>query len=446
MMKPHGLIAAVGVLAILGGYAWWANRHPTADTSSTTTPAAPKILSLTADQVQSIHVAKTGGTPITVRKTGDQWQIEPADGAKSLTADADTISGIISSLSPLTSDRLIDEHPQGLSSFGLDTPTLEADVTTKDGKTQKLLFGSDTPSGTATYVKLDGDPKVYTVASSTKSALDKSLNDLRDKRLLTLHPDKITSVSLTAKGPALEFSKNAGGEWQITKPKPLRADPLAVDDLLNKLKDAKMDLSAGADDPKKAASEYAGGTKAGIATFVDDKGPQTIEVHKSKDNAYYAKSSSVEGIFKVAADVGTAMDKGADDFRNKKLFDFGFTDPSKIDLNGKLYEKTGDKWFNGSTQIDSASIQNAVDKLRDLAAAKFLDKAAGSPALTLAVTWGDKSKVDKVTINKNGADYIAVRDGDPTGYGLDARAFDDLQQAITAIKPFQQPKAATNKK
>jgi hypothetical protein len=446
MMKPHGLIAAVGVLAILGGYAWWANRHPTADTASTSGPAAPKVLSLTADQIQSIHVTKTGGTPITVRKTGDQWQIDPAAGAKPLAADSDAISGITSTVSPLTSDRLIDEHPQALSSFGLDAPTLEADITTKDGKTQKLLFGSDTPSGSATYVKVDGDSKVYTVPSSTKSTFDKSVNDLRDKRLLTLHSDKITSVSLTAKGLAMEFSKNAGGEWQITKPKPLRADPLAVDDLVSKLKDAKMDLSAGADDPKKAASEYASGTRAGAATFVDDKGPQTIEVHKTKDNAYYAKSSSVEGIFKVAADVGTAIDKGVDDFRNKKLFDFGFTDPSKIDLGGKLYEKTGDKWFNGSTQIDSASIQNAVDKLRDLAAAKFLDKVAGSAALALAVTWGEKSKVDKVTINKNGTDYVAVRDGDPTGYGLDAKAFDDLQQAISAIKPFQQPKAATNKK
>ena len=56
-------------------------------------------------------------------------------------------------------------------------------------------------------------------------------------------------------------------------------------------------------------------------------------------------------------------------------------------------------------------------------------------ALTLAVTWGEKSKVDKVTIDKSGEDYIASREGDATAYGLDPKAYADLQQAIAGIKP-----------
>ncbi len=436
MLKPHGLITAAGVLAILGGYAWWANRHPVSDTN-TTTPPAPKILALTADQITNIKIAKTDEDPVVLNKTGDKWVIAAA---KPLAADNDAVSTLTGALSPLTSDRLIDEHPQGLTAFGLDKPTAELDVTTKGGKTQKLLFGSDTPSGSDTYVKLDSDPKVYSIASGTKSNFIKAVNDLRDKRLLTLNSDKITSVTLNAKGAQIEFNKNSGGDWQITKPKPIRADGSAVDDLVGKLKDAKMDLTT-----IPTPAEFSAAPKVGSATFVDDKGPQSIEVHKAKDSTIYAKSSAVDGIYKVAADVGTAVDKSVEDFRNKKLFDFGFTDPSKVDLGGKLYEKTGDKWFNGSAQIDSASIQAVVDKLRDLSATKFSDKIAGSPALAIAVTWGEKSKVDKVTINKNGADYIGVRDGDATAYGLDAKAFDDLQQTIGAIKPAQTPKADTKK-
>jgi hypothetical protein len=436
-MKPHGLIAALGVLAILGGYAWWANRHPVTDTTSTL-PVSPKILTLTADQISSIRMAKTGADPLTLQKTGDKWQITTP---RTLTADSDAVTSLTSAVSPLTADRLIDEHPQSLTSFGLDNPAEEVDLTSKDGKTQKLLFGSDTPSASDTYVKLDGDPKVYSVSSSTKSTFDKSVNDLRDKRLLTLNSDKITSVTLNAKGAPIEFNKNSGGDWQITKPKPMRADGPSVDDLVTKLKDAKMDVSA-----TPTPADFGSATKVGSATVVDDKGPQSIEVRKTKDNSYLVKSTAVDGIFKVAAEVGTAMDKGVDEFRNKKLFDFGFTDPSKVDLGDKIYEKTGDKWFNGSIQIDSGSIQNVVDKLRDLAATKFPDKISGTSVMAVAVTWGDKGKVDKVSIDKNGADYIAARDGDATAYGLDAKSFDDLQKAISDIKPFQAPKAATNKK
>jgi hypothetical protein len=437
-MKPHGLIAALGVLAILGGYAWWANRHPAADTTQSAT-AAPKILSIPADQITAIRIAKTGADPVTLTKQGGLWQITTP---KPLPADQDSIAAITGAVSTLTSNRLIDEHPPTLTSFGLDSPTSEVDITTKDGKTQKLLLGSDTPAGSDTYAKLDSDPKVYTVASSTKAAFDKTGNDLRDKRLLPVNGDKVTSVTLTAKGAPVEFSKNSGGDWQITKPKPLRADNAAVDDLVGKLKDAKMDLSATA---TPSPIDFSTATKVGSATMADDKGSQTIEVRKMKDNSYLAKSTAAEGIYKVAADTGTALDKGLDDFRNKKLFDFGFTDPSKLDLGGKLYEKTGDKWFSGSAQIDSASVQSVIDKLRDLAAAKFGDKIAGSPALALAVTWGDKGKVDKVTIDKSGSDYIAAREGDATAYILDSKAFDDLQQAIAGIKPAVAPKADTKK-
>ena len=47
---------------------------------------------------------------------------------------------------------------------------------------------------------------------------------------------------------------------------------------------------------------------------------------------YYAKSSVVEGIHKVPKDLGDGLDKAIDDFRNKKVFDFGFNDPTKIEF------------------------------------------------------------------------------------------------------------------
>jgi len=220
----------------------------------------------------------------------------------------------------------------------------------------------------------------------------------------------------------------------------MRADGGAVDALVSKLKDAKMDLTS-----VPTSADFAGATRVGTATFVDDKGPQSIEVRKAKSGEIYAKSTAVGGVYKIAPDIGTAIDKSAEDFQNKKLFDFGFTDPAKLDLAGKHYEKSGDKWFSGSQQIDSTSLQDVIDKLRDLTAVKFSDRISGSPALTLAVTWGEKSRVDKVTINKSGEDYIGVRDGDATAYSIDAKAVDDLQKTIAAIKPYQAPASGAKK-
>src|SRR3954469_16428903 len=98
MLKPHGLITAVGVLVILGGYAWWANRHPVADT--TATPPAPKIISIAPEQISSIRLVKAD-EPVSIEKKADKWQIVMP---RQLAADTDAVTGMTSSLSSLSSD------------------------------------------------------------------------------------------------------------------------------------------------------------------------------------------------------------------------------------------------------------------------------------------------------------------------------------------------------
>jgi len=433
-MKPTGLLTATVLLVLLGGTVWYFNKHPkTPDTPAT--PASPKILAVPEDQISEVRIAKAGSDPIVLKYANNKWAItEP----QQMPADQDTVKTITSSLASFGSDRLIDEKPGDLSGFGLSTPSEEVDVTLKNGTVNKLLLGSDTPSGSDTYAKLDSKPAVYSVFSSAKSTFDKSLTDLRDKRLLPFNQDKITAVTITSKGPAVSFGKNSKGEWQITKPEPMRADATRVDDLVRRLKEAKMDTTA--TDQKAVDEQYSTGANVGSSGVTDDSGEMTITVHKGKDNSYYAKSSAVAGVYKLTGDLGEGLaDKSVDDFRNKKLFEFGFSEPAKIEIDGVSYSKSADKWSGPKGQIDSGSIQEVIDKLRDFAASKFADKFTGSQAISLSLTSGDNHKVEKVTINKSGADYLAQREGDSTVYVIDGASYGDLQKAITGIKPFQPP-------
>src|SRR5205823_8769070 len=156
------------------------------------------------------------------------------------------------------------------------------------------------------YVKLANSPKVFTIASYNKTSLDKTPNDLRDKRMLTFDSDKLTRVELTAKGQSVEFGKNNQNDWQILKPRPLRADGSQVEELIRKLKDAKMDTTVSDDDARKAAAGFASGKRVAVATVTDSSGNQQLEVReagKDKDKTYYAKSSVVEGVYKVPNDL-----------------------------------------------------------------------------------------------------------------------------------------------
>lgn len=443
-MKFKGLLTAVIVLAALGGGVYWSNKAKEAEEKAPSKDAPPKVLTIPDDQFKNIRIQKTGGDTTIVQKSdAGKWQITAP---KPLAADQDSVGSVVSTLSALTSDRLIEDKASDLAPYGLAKPGLEVVVTKKDGKAEDLLVGDDTPTGGGTFVKLASDPRVFSVASSVKSSLDKSSKDLRDKRLLTFDSDKLTRVELQAKGQSFEFGKNNQNEWQILKPKPLRADGSQVEELVRKLKDAKMDTSVSDEDTKKAAAAFASGAKVAVANVADSSGTQTLEVRKAADKNIYAKSSVVEGIFKVPTDLGDGLDKNLDSFRNKKLFDFGFNDPGKVTINKTVYEKTGDKWMAGGKQMDSASVQSVVDKLRDLASTKFLDAGSGATVLETAVASSDGKRNEKVTIMKQGAGYIAKRDNEPSVYELDSKAVDELQKTASEVKEFQPLKQEAKKK
>src|ERR1700730_14217481 len=113
-----------------------------------------------------------------------------------------------------------------------------------DGKTHTLRIGEDTPTEGNTYAMLEGDQRLFTIASFSKNALDKQSKDLREKHLMLFDQDKLSRVELDAGKTALEFGR-AGSEWQILKPKPMRVNGLQVDELISKLKKAVMDPAAG---------------------------------------------------------------------------------------------------------------------------------------------------------------------------------------------------------
>jgi hypothetical protein len=205
----------------------------------------------------------------------------------------------------------VEEKASDRRQYGLDPAQVALDISVKGG-TRQLLLGDDTPTGGNVYAALSTDPRVFTIAGYQKSSLAKSLNDLRDKSLITLSADKVSRVELIKKGEDLEFDRTKDG-WQILKPAPSPADSVAVNALVSTLTNARMDLSTTTD----AAAEFARGTPLATAKVTGDAGVQTLEVRKNKDD-YFAKSSAAAGIYKVDSSVGQGLDKKIDDFRQKK--------------------------------------------------------------------------------------------------------------------------------
>jgi hypothetical protein len=306
-MNFRGLIIAVVVLAMLGGLLYWSQHHtPAAETAALPASTAPVILKVNPADVTELVIKQKEA--VTLKKTNGKWQItEP----KPYPADQEAVAGVLSILSGLNADRVVEEKTSDRKQYGLDPAEAELDISGKDG-TRNLLLGDDTPAGGDVYAALSTDPRVFTIASYSKTSLAKTLNDLRDKSLITLSADKVSRVELLKKGEDLEFDRTKDG-WQILKPSSSPADSSAVNALVSTLTNARMDLSTTTD----GAAAFARATPLATAKVSGDGGMQTLDVRKNKDD-YFAKSSVVDGIYKVDSSLGQGLDKKIDDFRQKK--------------------------------------------------------------------------------------------------------------------------------
>jgi hypothetical protein len=443
MMKMRQLLVATVVLAALAATLYWSNhRKPASDSvSASPSSANAKIISLNQDDISKLEVKKKDGDDVVLNRAGaSRWKITSP---KPLVADQESVSTILYNLSPMDGATLIEDKTADLKQFGLAEPEAQVSATVKDGKTQTILVGDETPTGDAAYVMLSGDSKVYSVSKNTKTNLDKGLKDLRDKRLMPVDFDKLSSVEISGAKLHLTFGSD-DGKWTVRSPANLRGDTSKMETIVEKLRTATMDPDTPDADMKKTASMFALGTPIANLKATDAVGSQELQVRKAI-GGYYAKTTAMDGVYKVPNELGDAVNKDAEDFREKRVFDFAEEDPNNVELHdgskGYFLTRGGEDWWSDGKKMDPLSVQEFLRSIRTLTAAKFAASGFSSTALSLVVTSKDGKRVEKVDISKSGNGYVAKRADEPALFALDAKAIEDLQKAAGELKPAEIPPA-----
>jgi len=170
-MKPLRLLISVALLAAVGIALWLSNRDEKAKEGKPSADAPPQILAVPPDKVKEIEIKHRGEAAIdVVFDDKGKWQITAPE---KLSADVTTIAQITNMASRLNSERVVDANATDLATYGLAPALIEVSITDKSGKKSKLLIGENTPVGANVYAKLDGDPRLFTIAANSKIAFDK---------------------------------------------------------------------------------------------------------------------------------------------------------------------------------------------------------------------------------------------------------------------------------
>ena len=442
-MKANPLLLAVAVLAALGGAVWYTRENPPPEEDET-----PTIVKLEEETVQEVAVTRTGRDTVTVVRGEDgAWGFGAGIGVP---ADDSSIGFMITSLASLNADRVVSENVSDWSPYALEDPALKVAYKLKEGEGGEVWFGKETPTGSGVFARLKGDPRLFTVYSYNKSSFEKEIFDLREKKLLQVDDDKIARVVVRSGGREIEFGKN-GDDWRILKPKPLRADNFTVGDLVRAARTAEMTAVLAAEE---SGGGYSFRRPLAVVEIVDDAGAHELTLAQDGDT-YYAKSTDQDGVYEVSSTLAESFDKPVNDFRNKKIFDFGFADPARVKVrdgaNAVEIAKEDDKWLlrsGGGRELAGEKVQILLDGLRNLAAVEFPSDNASdrarygldAPAIEAEVTpSGEDAEPEKAVISSPEAERVyAARAGEPSIYEVEKAPAEDIRRALEDIlKPAE---------
>lgn len=177
------VIVVVCGAGYLGLRAWNDSQSEVDDTVYITQLGDPTALSVTNQY---------GGFAFTKGEEG--WK---RDDDSDFPTDQDALDDLAGQAGKLAAVRTIAD-PEDLSSYGLNEPAMEVNLTDEDGTQVKLLIGSTLDSGDY-YAKLDGSDTVYTIASTLPEALDIQVDELIAlAQFPSLSEDNIQSVAWTS--------------------------------------------------------------------------------------------------------------------------------------------------------------------------------------------------------------------------------------------------------
>lgn len=186
---------------------------------------AKVIFPVKLSQLQILELKREDGT-IQLEKTSvdaDWVLVSPIHAP----TDRMTLSRLERTLAELKVERLISESAAALSDFGLDRPSLVLSLKgEKEGET--LSIGAQSPLGASFYASVGKNRKVFLLSGSQRQELDKSLYDLRDKKLLSLEMGRITDVMIERKQIRWHLHKKED-RWCLEGDEGLRVDQKKVE-------------------------------------------------------------------------------------------------------------------------------------------------------------------------------------------------------------------------
>lgn len=336
-----------------------------------------------AEDITWVELTSSDGKQVRAERRDKGWEIvKPID----FPGDTFALDGVASALAQVQSEAVY-EKPQPASVYGLDDPAREVRFGDGGGE-HALRTGDKTPMGGNSYAAVVGETPVYTVPTYRVTALQKSLDDLRDKRILSFDAESVRKMTVSWPGGRVELERGDQG-WRLTAPLDARADQSAVSDLLS---DLSFLRASGFDDAPGSDAE----TGLASPAFSVDLELAPAEEGAEPRHLSLAVGSKVEGeqrlvragrptLFRIAASRIDDFPRDVSAYRFRQLASFAPLDARRVEMDLRhgderldVVATRGDAGWQASPEpMDPDKIAGMIDALSRLEATEVLAEHVG---------------------------------------------------------------------
>jgi Domain of unknown function (DUF4340) len=186
-------IILVLIIAVLGVYLVMRN-------SDRTHYQLPEIADLEQKDITKIEILKNGDS-IVLNKKDNQWYLEPAG----YLADKDKVKAMLNVFGDLTLTALVSES-KDYDRYDLnDEKRITAKAWQQEALKRNFDIGKSAPSFRHTFVRLDGDSRVFHARDNFRGKFDLTSDSLRDKKVLSFKSADIREMQIIKGKTTLKF-------------------------------------------------------------------------------------------------------------------------------------------------------------------------------------------------------------------------------------------------
>jgi len=386
-----------------------------------------QVLALTEDDVRAVRVeGSLGAVAIELRGdavTGEWFLTEPFEQA----ADPATARALARSAATVKEERVLEEVSDDIGQYGLDQPSLVVRIDAEGLEAPQVLrFGSETGSKDGRYLQIEGQDEIRIVPAFQYRALDKNVDDLRDKRIVRFSTGAVTHITVT--GPATQVQLDrVDGNWRLGgESLPYRAARRDVEDLLADLTTSRAKRFLDADDPSLGLEE----TERWLLLELEDGEQIRIDVAEPRADSVVVQVRGSTEAAEMGSFLARPLVRGPDEWRTDEVADINPWQASEIRFTygGKSFEIRQDEeqsWTlsegtEDPTPIDAERARDVLRAVDDLRATAFL--APGTeigPEVGQVEVVTEGQPVVRFTLHRSGDSWATRTDGDPSPLQVD---------------------------